>query len=67
MKMHGKEFVFEGYDSLDRFCRFLLSSEHKGSTVIAHNAKGFDAVFIQQWLIKNRPNIDMHVVQKLCS
>ena len=58
----GKEFVFEGYDSLDRFCRFLLSSEHKGSIAIAHNAKGFDAVFIQQWLIKNRPNVDMHVV-----
>lgn len=26
-----KEFVFEDYDSLDRFCKFLLSSEHKVS------------------------------------
>ena len=24
-----KEFVFEDYDSLDHFCKFLLSSEHK--------------------------------------
>ena len=44
----GREFVFKGYDSLDRFCQFLLSSEHKGFTAIAHNAKGFDAIFIQQ-------------------
>ena len=54
--------MFEGYHSLHRFCRFLLSSEHKGSTAIAHNATGFDVIFIQQWLIKNRPNVDMHVV-----
>ena len=44
----GTEFVFEGYDSLDQFCQFLLSEEHKGFTVIAHNAKNFDAVLIQQ-------------------
>ena len=58
----GREFVFEGYDNLDRFCQFLLSSEHKGFTAIAHNANGFDAIFIQQWLIKNRPNVDMSVI-----
>ena len=32
--------MFEGYESLDRFYRFLLSSEHKGSIAIAHNQKG---------------------------
>ena len=57
----GTEFGFEGYDSLDQFCQFLFSEEHKELTVIAHNAKTFDAVLIQQWLIKNRPNADMHV------
>jgi hypothetical protein len=36
--------------------------EHKGLTAIAHNAKGFDAVLIQRWLIENRPTANMHVI-----
>ena len=47
---------------LDLFCRFLFSSKHEGFTCIAHNSKGFDCIFIQQWLIKNRPNADTHVI-----
>ena len=58
----GTEFVFKGYDALHEFCEFLFSIEHKGFTAIAHNAKGFDAVLIQRWLIQNRPTANMHVI-----
>ena len=33
-----------------------------GYCLIAHNAKGFDAVLIQRWLFQNRPTADMHVI-----
>ena len=36
--------------------------EHMGYCLIAHNAKGFDAVLIQRWLFQNRPTADMHVI-----
>jgi hypothetical protein len=58
----GTEFVFKGYRALDEFCDFLFSLEHKGFTAIAHNAKAFDAVMIQRWLIQNRPTVDMNVI-----
>ena len=47
---------------MDLFCRFLFSGKHEGFTCIAHNSKGFDCIFIQQWLIKNHPNADMHII-----
>ena len=58
----GTEFVFKAYDALNEFCLFLFSLEHKGLTVIAHNATTFDGVFVQRWLIDNRPTADMHVI-----
>lgn len=58
----GTEFVFKGYRALHEFCEFLFSMKHKGFTAIAHNAKGFDAVLIQRWLIQNRPTVDMYVI-----
>ena len=58
----GTEFVFKGYSALHEFCEFLFSMEHKGFTAIAHNAKGFDAVLIQRWLIQNRPTANIHVI-----
>ena len=56
------EFVFKGYNVLHEFCDFVFSIEHMGYCLIAHNAKGFDAVLIQQWLFQNRPTADMHVI-----
>ena len=58
----GTEFVFKGYDALHEFCEFLFSTEHKGFTAIAHNAKGFYAVLIQRWLIQHRRTANMHVI-----
>ena len=58
----GAEFVFKGYRALHDFCDFVFSMKHKGYCLIAHNARGFDAVLIQRWLFQHRPTADMHVI-----
>ena len=66
----GKEFVFKGYNALHEFCEFLFATNHKNYIAVAHNAKAFDAIFIQRWLVENRPTADINVfvlVKKLCS
>ena len=39
-------------DVVDQFLDYLLQVEHKNSTVIAHNARGYDGYFIYQRLLK---------------
>jgi ferredoxin len=58
----GTEFVFKGYDALDKFCLFVFDRMHEKHTLIAHNSKAFDGVFVQRWLIQNRPTSEMHVI-----
>ena len=58
----GRQVVFKGYEALDQFCEFLFSMDHQNYSFIGHNAKAFDTVILQRWLIKNRPPADMHVI-----
>ena len=53
----GENVLYVDTDS----CMYV-SMEHMGYCLIAHNAKGFDAVLIQRWLFQNRPTADMHVI-----
>jgi hypothetical protein len=46
------EHVFEGENCRDEFCAWLFSEQNRGATAIAHNAKGYDAQFLSQYLIK---------------
>lgn len=46
------KYVFQGETCLDDFCKFLFRKEMKHTTAIAHNARGFDAQFIMQYLYK---------------
>ncbi|GFS72305.1 DNA_pol_B_2 domain-containing protein [Trichonephila clavipes] len=50
--LDGTKFVCEGYDAIDKFCKYLFSPQHKGFTAIAHNMKGFDAQFILRWMLE---------------
>ena len=36
---------------IKEFCKFFLNDKFKGYTYLAHNAKGYDAIFILKWLI----------------
>jgi len=52
------EYIFTGEKCRDDFCKFLFSKNMKNTTAIAHNARGFDAQFILQYLCTEgiRPN-----------
>ena len=46
----GNEYVF---NTIDEFCNFVFTEEHKNYTFIAHNSKGYDAQFILKWCVEN--------------
>lgn len=54
-----REVVFSGFDCGQRFGEFLFNEGHKNFTVIAHNSKGFDSMFILNYCINNSvfPNL----------
>jgi hypothetical protein len=52
-KTHQKEFIFYENES---FCKWLFSLENV--VAIAHNLKGYDGVFIMDYIIKNLTLID---------
>ena len=58
-----RQMVFRGEDTLKKFCTWLFSKKHKKSTVIAHNARGYDSQFILRYLITNgtiKPEVIMN-------
>ena len=55
-----RELIFKGDHCVDRFCNWLFSPVNKGKTVLAHNASGFDLIFILNFLLriaKIRPSL----------
>ena len=49
----GDEWLFQGSNTIKDFCEWLLTKEHQGCIVIAHNFQGYDGYFIQNFLNKN--------------
>ena len=47
-----RRLVFSGKSCRDDFCSWLFSQQNKNSTVIAHNAKSYDAYFLLEYLKK---------------
>ena len=45
--------LFQGQDTVKEFCQWLLTPEHKGCIVIAHNFQGYDGYFIAKFLNEN--------------
>ena len=45
--------LFQGKDTIKEFCEWLLTKEHQGCIVVAHNFQGYDGYFIQNYLNKN--------------
>ena len=45
--------LFRGKDTVKEFCEWLLTEEHRGCIVVAHNFQGYDGYFIQNYLNKN--------------
>ena len=49
----GEVGLFRGKDTVKEFCEWLLTKEHQGCIVVAHNFQGYDGYFIQNYLNKN--------------
>ena len=49
----GEEKLFQGSDTIKKFCEWLLTKEHQDCIVVAHNFQGYDGYFIQNYLNKN--------------
>ena len=47
------EQFWDGEEALDGFCRWLFSAGNKGCVALAHNASGYDAQFILDYLQRN--------------
>ena len=45
--------LFQGEDTVKEFCQWLLTPEHEGCIVIAHNFQGYDSYFIIKFLNEN--------------
>ena len=45
--------LFQGQDTVKEFCQWLLTPQHKGCIVIAHNFQGYDSYFIIKFLNEN--------------
>ena len=48
-----RDFSFAGAATQMLFCQWLFSEANRGATVIAHNAKGYDAYFLLDYLVNN--------------
>ena len=45
--------LFQGKDTVRKFCEWLLTKEHQDCIVVAHNFQGYDGYFIIKYLIMN--------------
>ena len=45
--------LFQGEDTVKKFCEWLLTPEHKDCIVVAHNFQGYDGYFITKFLMEN--------------
>ena len=46
----GDEWIFQGDTTQKDFCEWLLTNDHIGCTVMAHNFQGYDSYFVLQYL-----------------
>lgn len=62
----GTKYVFSTDDmgsANDKFCKWALSKEMKGTTYIAHNSKAYDTYFIIQYILKHMPTVKYEIVR----
>ena len=45
--------LFEGKDTVKKFCKWVFTEENKDCILIAHNFQGYDGYFITEYLIEN--------------
>ena len=51
--------LFQGKDTVEDFCKWLFTPQHKGCIVVAHNFQGYDGYFICDYLVQNAIKYDI--------
>lgn len=46
-----RRIVFKGFDTVFEFCKWLFTPAHNDFTVLAHYGKGYDFMFLLNWLV----------------
>ena len=41
------------HETIEEFCEWAFTKEHKGYTFLAHNGRGYDYKFIIRWVFDN--------------
>ncbi|XP_050066420.1 uncharacterized protein LOC126555557 [Aphis gossypii] len=62
----GTKYVFSTDDvatANDKFCKWALSKDMKGTTYIAHNSKSYDTYFIIQYILKYMPTVKYEIIR----
>ncbi|KAF0726407.1 Uncharacterized protein FWK35_00015503 [Aphis craccivora] len=62
----GTKYVFSTDDAAtanDKFCKWALSKDIKGTTYIAHNSKSYDTYFIIQYILKYMPTVKYEIIR----
>ena len=64
----NREVIFHGQNTVREFCAWFFSKQHANITVIAHNARAYNAYFIYNYLLTQSitPEIILEVL-KLCT
>jgi hypothetical protein len=60
----NRQRIFQGDNCLEDFCTFLFSKSMNYTTAIAHNAKGFDAQFILQFIYRQGVAIKPKIIHR---
>ena len=55
----GNEEIFKGDHTVKDFCEWVLRKDHKKCIFVAHNFKGYDSYFIQDYLNKECIQFDL--------
>ena len=51
-------------DITDQFCQWLFTEENRGATIIAHDFRGFDGLFILKYMLDNNLKVKVMKVPK---
>ena len=46
-----RQVIFNGHDTKDKFCRWLIHEQHRNAVAIAHNGRAYDVYFIYNYLM----------------
>ena len=55
----GNEEIFKGDNTVEDFCKWVFRKDHENCIFVAHNFKGYDSYFVQDYLNKNCVQFDL--------